>query len=65
PKDKQSSLFQPFYRAKSKQTRHIEGTGLGLYLVKNVIDRHHGTLIFKSTEGKGSHFGFDIPMVKK
>lgn len=64
PKDKQASLFQPFYRAKSKQTRHIEGTGLGLYLVKNVIDRHHGTLIFKSTEGKGSHFGFDIPMVK-
>lgn len=64
PKDKQSSLFQPFYRAKSKQTRHIEGTGLGLYLVKNVIDRHHGTLIFKSIEGKGSHFGFDIPMVK-
>ncbi len=64
PKDKQASLFQPFYRAKSKQTRHIEGTGLGLYLVKNVIDRHHGTLIFKSTEGKGSLFGFEIPMVK-
>lgn len=64
PKDKQGNLFQPFYRAKSKHTRHIEGTGLGLYLVKNVIERHHGKLIFKSTEGKGSHFGFEIPLVK-
>jgi len=63
PKDKQASLFQPFYRAKSKETRHIEGTGLGLYLVKNIIERHHGTLIFKSVQGKGSHFGFEIPLL--
>ncbi|MDZ4671567.1 MAG: PAS domain-containing sensor histidine kinase [Phototrophicales bacterium] len=63
PKDKQTSLFQPFYRAKSKETRHIEGTGLGLYLVKNIVERHHGTLIFKSVQGKGSHFGFEIPCI--
>lgn len=65
PKDKQASLFQPFYRAKSKATRHIEGTGLGLYLVKNVIERHRGRLIFKSVEGKGSHFGFEIPLIQQ
>lgn len=63
PKDKQSSLFQPFYRAKSKETRHIEGTGLGLYLVKNIVERHHGALIFKSVQGKGSHFGFELPLL--
>jgi PAS domain S-box-containing protein len=63
PKDKHASLFQPFYRAKSKETRHIEGTGLGLYLVKNIIERHHGALIFKSVQGKGSHFGFEIPLI--
>jgi PAS domain S-box-containing protein len=63
PKDKQPSLFQPFYRAKSKETRHIEGTGLGLYLVKNIVERHHGELIFKSVQGKGSHFGFELPLL--
>ncbi|MBC8100748.1 MAG: PAS domain S-box protein [Armatimonadetes bacterium] len=61
PLEMQARLFEPFYRAKSKETRDIEGTGLGLHLVKNIIDRHHGTMLFKSEYGKGSLFGFTLP----
>ncbi|MCU0497765.1 MAG: PAS domain-containing protein [Anaerolineae bacterium] len=56
----QARLFQPFYRAKSPETQKIEGSGLGLHLVKNIIDRHHGALVFVSQYGQGSTFGFDL-----
>lgn len=61
PKDKQERLFEPFYRVKTKETKHIEGTGLGLYLTKSIIERQNGTLIFHSEHGKGSVFGFQLP----
>ncbi len=62
PETMQSRLFQPFYRAKSKETRHIEGTGLGLHLVRNIIRRHDGEMIFHSIYGEGSTFGFRLPL---
>ena len=63
PEDQQENLFQPFYRAKSKETREIEGTGLGLHLVKKIIERHSGRMIFESVYGEGSTFGFTMPWV--
>jgi PAS domain S-box-containing protein len=62
PEDQQSRLFQPFYRASSDETAGIEGSGLGLHLVKNIITRHGGKMIFNSVYGKGSTFGFQIPL---
>lgn len=62
PEDKQERLFQPFYRAKTQETESIQGTGLGLHLVKNIIERFGGTLVFKSTYKQGSTFGFDMPI---
>ncbi len=64
PQDLQKRLFDPFYRAKTTETRFIEGTGLGLHLVKNIIERHHGEMVFESVYGEGSTFGFDIPIRK-
>jgi signal transduction histidine kinase len=61
PEDMQSRLFQPFYRAKTRETANIEGTGLGLHLVKNIIERHNGRMIFRSRYKEGSTFGFQIP----
>jgi PAS domain S-box-containing protein len=65
PQDQQDRLFQPFFRAQTKETRSIKGTGLGLHIVKSIIERHHGTLRFKSTYGAGSTFGFALPLMKK
>jgi PAS domain S-box-containing protein len=64
PEDQQGNLFQPFYRASSRETREVEGTGLGLYLIKSIIERYDGTLIFHSVYGEGSTFGFSLPLVQ-
>ena len=58
----QSSLFQPFFRARSQETADIDGTGLGLHLVKNIVERFDGTIIFSSVYGEGSTFGFKLPL---
>lgn len=60
--EQQARLFQPFYRARTAETVSIEGTGLGLHLVKNIIDRHGGAMRFKSVYGDGSTFGFELPL---
>jgi two-component system sensor histidine kinase VicK len=65
PEAVQGRIFQPFFRAKSPQTRHIEGTGLGLHLVKNIIERHMGKMHFESAPGVGSTFGFWLPLMPK
>ncbi len=58
PQSAQDKLFTEFYRVKSKATSHISGTGLGLSLVRSVIEAHGGTVGFSSEEGKGSTFYF-------
>jgi len=61
--DQQANLFKPFYRAHSNETAGIEGTGLGLHLVKNIVERYDGEMIFSSVYGDGSTFGFKMPAV--
>jgi PAS domain S-box-containing protein len=65
PEDQQARLFQPFFRAASEATENIDGTGLGLHLVKNIVERHHGQMKFQSVYGKGSTFGFKLPAAKR
>ncbi len=59
--ERQKRLFQRFYRAKQPGTEEIPGTGLGLSMVKTVIQRHGGEVWMRSTEGIGSTFGFWLP----
>lgn len=62
PISERSQLFTKFYRASNARRKRPDGTGVGLYLAKKVIDAHSGKIIFESTEGKGSTFGFRLPM---
>jgi signal transduction histidine kinase len=62
PDTQQENLFRPFYRATTKETRNIEGTGLGLHLVKSIIQRHSGKVRFRSVYKQGSTFGFELPL---
>jgi signal transduction histidine kinase len=62
PRAEQSQLFNKFYRASNARKQRPDGTGVGLYLAKKVIDAHGGKVIFESTEGKGSTFGFRLPI---
>ncbi len=55
-----SRLFQPFSQIESQKQQ--EGTGLGLVLVKHFIEMHHGNIYVNSEIGKGSTFGFNIPI---
>ncbi|MBL8133243.1 MAG: PAS domain S-box protein [Anaerolineae bacterium] len=62
PESEQARLFQPFYRVKTHDTAAISGTGLGLHLVKNIVERHDGAVYFESQPGTGSMFGFTLPL---
>jgi signal transduction histidine kinase len=60
PNSEKHHLFTKFYRANNARQARPDGTGLGLYMAKKVIIAQGGSLIFESTEGKGSTFGFVI-----
>lgn len=64
PEKEQTHLFTKFYRASNARKQRPDGTGVGLFLSKKVIAAHGGSMIFSSKEGKGSTFGFSIPMKK-
>lgn len=64
PPDEQHQLFTKFFRADNARRQRPDGTGIGLYLAKRIIDGHAGKLVFESTLGKGSTFGFRLPIKK-
>lgn len=61
PAEELERIFEPGYRVRSKETERIEGTGIGLAIVRTVIDKHGGTIFVNSTPGQGSTFGFTLP----
>lgn len=55
------NLFKRFYRTQTAVERGIAGTGIGLYMVKEGIEKHKGELTVQSTEGKGTTFTVTLP----
>jgi PAS domain S-box-containing protein len=61
PSTKIDSLFQPFIQLDSQLNRQYEGTGLGLTLVKQIVEMHQGKIIVNSVLGHGSSFTMKLP----
>jgi len=61
PKASRAGLFEKFFRAENAQTIDTEGTGLGLYLVRLIVERLGGRIACESEEGRGSTFRFVLP----
>lgn len=62
PASQQARIFGRFMRAENARASEIAGTGLGLYLSRELIERHGGRLWFESTEGAGSTFTLSLPL---
>ncbi len=62
PADDVPKLFQEFYRALDPVNQQIQGTGLGLALVKRIVEAHHGRITVDSTRGKGTTFSITLPV---
>ena len=61
PEDAMDNLFKPFFRVKSKEHNKIAGTGLGLSVVKAIVEQHGGTVTASSVEGEGTTFQIHLP----
>ncbi len=61
PEKDLNAVFGKFFRAKNVVTLEPDGSGLGLYIVKNIVERHGGRVGFESRENRGSTFWFTLP----
>ena len=62
PKNQQERIFTKFFRAANVMRMQTEGSGLGLFITKNIIEAHGGKIWFESEENKGSTFHFTLPV---
>jgi signal transduction histidine kinase len=60
PMDRLKEIFEPFHQLDGSSTRHYGGTGLGLSLVRQIVEAHGSLLDVQSVEGKGSTFKFPL-----
>ena len=62
PKAEQNKIFEKFFRASNVVKKDTQGTGLGLYIVKSIMDQTEGTIRFESEEDKGTTFYIQLPL---
>jgi two-component system phosphate regulon sensor histidine kinase PhoR len=64
PDTEQSRIFDKFYRLDPELTRGIGGTGLGLYITRELVRRMGGGVAVESAEGVGSTFTVELPVAR-
>ena len=62
PRNEQNRIFRRFYRGDNDTVRAQEGSGVGLYLSRTIIERQGGTISVRSAEGEGSTFIIQLPL---
>lgn len=62
PKEQQARVFTKLFRASNAQTKETDGTGLGLYIVKSILDHTDGKIQFTSKENEGTTFHVSMPL---
>jgi signal transduction histidine kinase len=62
PPAEQARVFEPFYRGAAALSRQIQGNGLGLSIVRSIVDAHGGRVTLQSTPGEGSTFTIHLPV---
>lgn len=65
PRDKIARIFEKFERVDNRDTRQAGGTGIGLFLVKHLVERHEGNITLESELGKGTTFTVKLPLRPK
>jgi len=63
-KEEIDKVFERFYRGGDELTRTVKGSGLGLTLVKQIVESHHGNVHVESEPGRGSTFSIRLPLQK-
>lgn len=61
--DELEQIFEKFYQADTAESRKHEGTGLGLFICREIIHKHKGTITADSTPGKGTTFTITLPIL--
>ena len=61
PEKDKELLFNKFYRAPNAVRLRTDGSGLGLFFAKSIVDKHNGRLTLESMEGKGTKFTIILP----
>jgi signal transduction histidine kinase len=61
PSDKVGKIFDVFYQAESSSTRRFGGMGIGLAIVRFILERHQTQITVESRENQGSAFSFSLP----
>jgi signal transduction histidine kinase len=64
-KEDQTRIFEPFYQLDSTPVKRGNGTGLGLAVVKQIVEKHGGRIWVESEYGKGSRFTFTLPLFSR
>ena len=63
PTDEIGQVFERFHRGRQVSSTNYGGLGLGLYITKQIVERHNGTIWVESREGQGTTFSFSLPVV--
>ena len=62
PKEHQSKIFERFYRVNAEQSENIEGSGIGLSIVRQLVEESDGTVTLESSPSKGTKFQISLPL---